>query len=59
LFVLAVFSAKEWFLNVDAGVFWILLRVLLSGGLGVLVWEGYTGQVARRGDIEVCKWVTD
>jgi hypothetical protein len=41
-------------LNVDAGVFWVLMRVLASGGLGVLVWEGYTGQLAKRRDIEVC-----
>lgn len=30
------------------------MRVLACGGFGVLVWEGYTGQVARRRDIEVC-----
>jgi hypothetical protein len=53
LFVFAVYSAKEWFLDLDVGVFWVLVRVLACGGLGVLVWAVITGQLARR-DIEVC-----
>jgi hypothetical protein len=40
-------------LNYDAGVFWVLIRVLASGGIGVLVWEGVTGQLAKRNEIEV------
>lgn len=37
----------------DVGVFWVVMRVLACGGLGVLVWEGMTGQVAKRKTIEV------
>lgn len=35
------------------GVFWVVMRVLACGGLGVLVWELMTQQVSRRKDIEV------
>lgn len=37
----------------DVGVFWVVMRVLACGGLGVLVWEGMTGQLAKRKTIEV------
>ncbi|KAG5645716.1 hypothetical protein DXG03_005411 [Asterophora parasitica] len=50
--VLALHAAKEWLLDLDAGVFWVLMRVLACGGLGVLVWEGFTGQMAKRKTIE-------
>lgn len=53
LFVLAVLLTKEWLLDFDVGVFWVVMRVLACGGLGVLVWEVATQQVAKRKDIEV------
>ncbi|KAG6916556.1 hypothetical protein DXG01_006382 [Tephrocybe rancida] len=52
LVALSLFAAKEWLLNLDVGVFWVLMRVLACGGLGVLVWEGLTGQMAKRKTIE-------
>lgn len=46
-------ASKEWLLDFDIGVFWVVMRVLACGGFGVLVWEGCTGQVAKRKNIEV------
>lgn len=51
--MLALQSAKEWLLDFDVGVFWVVMRVLACGGLGVLVWEVTTQQVAKRKNIEV------
>lgn len=53
LVVVAFQSTKEWLLDFDVGVFWVVMRVLACGGLGVLVWEVGTQQVAKRKDIEV------
>jgi len=52
--VVAVQSAKEWLLDLDIGVFWVVMRVLACGGLGVLGWEMMTQQVMKRKNIEVC-----
>ena len=52
LSVLALHAAKEWLLNMDIGVFWVVMRVLACGGLGVVVWEGATGQLRKRKTIE-------
>jgi zinc transporter 5/7 len=52
LFVLSLHAGKEWLLDFDVGVFWVVMRVLACGGLGVLVWEGMTGQLAKRKTIE-------
>ncbi|GLB43429.1 putative cation efflux family protein [Lyophyllum shimeji] len=52
LVVLSLHAAKEWLLDLDVGVFWVVMRVLACGGLGVLVWEGCTGQMAKRKTIE-------
>ena len=41
-------------MDFDVGVFWVVMRVLACGGLGVLIWEGYSGQTAKRNaNIEV------
>lgn len=40
-------------MDFDVGVFWVVMRVLACGGLGVLVWEVMTQQVAKRKNIEV------
>jgi len=53
LFVVALQSAKEWLLDLDIGVFWVVMRVLACGGLGVLGWEMMTQQVMKRKNIEV------
>jgi zinc transporter 5/7 len=54
LFVVTLQLAKEWILDFDVGVFWVVMRVLACGGLGVLVWELSTQQVAKRKNVEVC-----
>ncbi|KAK1215490.1 putative zinc transporter msc2 [Marasmius sp. AFHP31] len=47
-FVFALLVAKEWLLDFDIGVFWVMMRVLACGGLGVLVWEARAGQLLRK-----------
>jgi len=47
LFVFAAYAAKEWLLQFDVGVFWVLMRVLACGGFGVVVWELVTKQMAK------------
>ena len=46
----ALDAGKEWLLGPDTqvGVFWTLIRVLACAGLGVLVWEGFTGELGKR-----------
>lgn len=51
--MLTLQSTKEWLLDFDVGVFWVVMRVLACGGLGVLVWEVTTQQVAKRKNVEV------
>lgn len=53
LFVLALFAAKESLLSYDVGVFWVLMRVLALGALGMLVWEGLTLHFSKGPNIEV------
>jgi hypothetical protein len=48
LFVLSLYAGKEWLLDYEVGVFWVVMRVLACGGLGVLVWEGMTKQLGKR-----------
>lgn len=57
--MLSLYAGKEWLLDYEVGIFWVVIRVLACGGLGVLVWEGMTRQVAKRKsvqNIEVCLW---
>ena len=51
--MVALKATKEWLLDLDFGVLWVLMRVLACGGFGVLVWEATTGQIAKRKSIEV------
>ncbi|KAJ7026271.1 cation efflux family-domain-containing protein [Mycena alexandri] len=44
--------AGKGLLDFDVGVFWVVMRVLACAGFGVLVWEGRTGQLAKRKSIE-------
>ena len=53
LYVFALHSGKEWLLDLNIGVFWLVMRVLACGGLGVLIWEGVTGQVKKRKTISI------
>ena len=46
--MLSLYAGKEWLLDYEVGVFWVVMRVLACGGLGVLVWEGMTKQLAKR-----------
>ncbi|KAG2366968.1 cation efflux family-domain-containing protein [Suillus spraguei] len=52
IFVLALYAAKELLLSYDVGVFWVLMRVLACGGLGMLTWEAFTGKLTKNGNIE-------
>lgn len=49
----ASLHAGKGLLDFDVGVFWVVMRVLASAGVGVLVWEARTGQLAKRKSIEV------
>ena len=49
----ALHAGKEWLLDLNIGVFWLVMRVLACGGLGVLIWEGVTGQVKKRKTISI------
>ncbi|KAJ7695129.1 cation efflux family-domain-containing protein [Mycena rosella] len=44
--------AGKGVLDFDVGVFWVVMRVLACAAFGVLVWEGRTGQFAKRKSIE-------
>lgn len=52
LFVLTLFSAKEWLLSYDVGVFWMVMRVLAIGGLGTLGWEAVNSELAENKGVE-------
>ncbi|KAF7309608.1 J domain-containing protein [Mycena indigotica] len=51
LFAICTHAAKG-VLEFEVGIFWTVMRVLACGGFGVLVWEGWTGQLAKRKSIE-------
>jgi hypothetical protein len=50
-----------WLLLENVSVFWVLLRVLACGGVGVLAWVGWTGQLksVRRKSVEVRERLSD
>ena len=50
--MLSLYAGKEWLLDYEVGVFWVVMRVLACGGLGVLVWEGLTKQIAKRKSVQ-------
>ncbi|KAJ4473719.1 cation efflux protein, partial [Lentinula aciculospora] len=52
LFVASLLSGKEWVLDYEVGVFWLTMRVLACGGVGVIAWEGLTGQLSHKKAIE-------
>lgn len=49
----ALYVAKEWLLGYDVGVFWVLMRVLACGGLGVLAYQFWKGEALAERRIEV------
>ncbi|PPQ63373.1 hypothetical protein CVT24_005638 [Panaeolus cyanescens] len=51
-FVFSAYASKEWLLDFEVGIFWVLMRVLACAGFGILIWEATTGQVAKRKNIE-------
>ncbi|TFK74899.1 cation efflux protein [Pluteus cervinus] len=55
LLVFSLHASKEWLLKYEVGVFWLVMRLLACGGLGVIVWEGVTGRLATRKSIEA-RW---
>ncbi|KAH9946505.1 cation efflux protein [Amylocystis lapponica] len=52
LLVLALHAGKTCLLSSDIGVFWVLVRVLACGGVGVTAWAVGTGQVRKKKTIE-------
>ncbi|KAF9078123.1 cation efflux family-domain-containing protein [Rhodocollybia butyracea] len=52
LFVASLLAGREWILDYEVGVFWITMRVLACGGVGVIAWEGLTGQLSHKKAIE-------
>ncbi|EGN92271.1 hypothetical protein SERLA73DRAFT_173028 [Serpula lacrymans var. lacrymans S7.3] len=48
LYVSALYVAKEYLLSFDVGIFWVVMRVLACGGLGVIIWEGLTGTLMKK-----------
>ncbi|KAF5355308.1 hypothetical protein D9758_005989 [Tetrapyrgos nigripes] len=47
-FVGSLLLSKEWVLDLDVGVFWITMRVLACGGVGVLIWEAMNSQLSSK-----------
>ena len=56
ILVLGLFSVKEYLLSRDVGVFWVLIRVLAVGGIGLVGWEAMRGGWVKltKSSIEVC-----
>ncbi|KAJ3797766.1 cation efflux protein [Lentinula aff. detonsa] len=52
LFVVSLLAGKEWIFDYEISVFWLTMRVLACGGVGVIVWEGLTGQLSHKKAIE-------
>lgn len=52
-FVVSLLAAKEWILDYEVGVFWVTMRVLACGGVGVIAWEALTGQLTSKRVVEV------
>ncbi|KAJ3769191.1 cation efflux protein [Lentinula raphanica] len=52
LFVVSLLAGKEWIFDYEIGVFWLTMRVLACGGVGVLAWEAWTGQLSHKKAIE-------
>ncbi|KAF9787328.1 cation efflux protein [Thelephora terrestris] len=47
-----LYAGKEWVLSLDAGVPWLLIRVLALGGLGFVAWEVKYGKLFASRAVE-------
>ena len=47
LLVVALWTTKEWLLSQNIGAFWVLMRVLACGALGLVFKEVASGDVPR------------
>lgn len=52
LLVLALHAGKTYLLSADISLFWVLVRVLACGAVGLLVWATVGGQLRRKRIIE-------
>jgi hypothetical protein len=47
LLVVSVWAIKEWLLSQNVGAFWVLMRVLACGALGLVMREVTSGDVPK------------
>jgi hypothetical protein len=47
LLVVSVWTIKEWLLSQNVGAFWVLMRVLACGALGLVMREVTSGDVPK------------
>jgi len=47
LLVVSVWTIKEWLFSQNVGAFWVLMRVLACGALGLVVREAASGDVPK------------
>lgn len=50
LLVVSVWTIKEWLLSQDVGAFWVLMRVLACGALGLAMREVVSGDVSKASE---------
>lgn len=50
LLVVSVWTIKEWLLSQNVGAFWVLMRVLACGALGLVVREVASGDVSKASE---------
>ncbi|KAI0924021.1 hypothetical protein AcV5_009391 [Taiwanofungus camphoratus] len=48
LLALALHSGKVYLLSADLGVFWVLVRVLACGAVGIAAWTAAAGQLRKK-----------
>jgi zinc transporter 5/7 len=47
LLVVSVWTIKEWLLSQNVGAFWVLMRVLACGALGLVMREAASGDMSK------------
>jgi hypothetical protein len=50
LLVVSVWTIKEWLLSQNVGAFWVLMRVLACGALGLVMREVVSGDVSKASE---------
>ncbi|EIN06025.1 hypothetical protein PUNSTDRAFT_73311, partial [Punctularia strigosozonata HHB-11173 SS5] len=50
--VVSLYAGKEWLLEYEVGVFWVLMRVLACGGLSALVYQVLSGNLSPKRPVE-------